>query len=73
MTQISVCLLIIVYVLGIGDIIYVGYRINKSKSSIDDTIKEINQNIYPKQTSEHLIYLTKQLDRLDQYCIECKI
>jgi hypothetical protein len=72
MTQVCVCLLIIIYLLGIGDMVYVAYRINKSKLSIDNTIKEVNRNVYPKDISEHMIYLTKQIERLDQYCVECK-
>jgi len=72
MTQVCVCLLIIVYLLGIGDMIYVAYRINKSKLSIDNTIKEINRDVYPKEISEHMVYLTKQLNTLDQYCVQRK-
>jgi hypothetical protein len=52
--------------------IYVAYRINKSKVSMDDTIKEVNRDIYPREISEHMIYLNKQFNQLDQYCIECK-
>jgi hypothetical protein len=53
--------------------IYVAYRINNSKLSIDNTIKEINRDVYPKEISEHMEYLNKQINRLDQYCVECKI
>ncbi len=70
-TQVCVCLLVIIYLIGIGDMIYVAYRINKSKVSMDDTIKEVNRDIYPREISEHMIYLNKQFNQLDQYCI-CK-
>jgi len=52
--------------------IYIAYRINKSKLSLDDSIKEINRDLYPKEISEHMKYLTNQFNRLDQYCVECK-
>jgi len=54
--------------LGIGDMIYVAYRVNQSKLSIDDTIKQVNRDIYPKEISEHIIYLINQIENLDQYC-----
>jgi uncharacterized secreted protein with C-terminal beta-propeller domain len=69
---VCVCLLIIVYLLGIGDMIYVTYRVNQSKASIDDAIKQVNRDVYPKEISEHMQYLNKQLEVLDQYCISCK-
>ncbi|CAF1093637.1 unnamed protein product [Rotaria sordida] len=70
MPYISLCLLIIIYLLGIGDMIYVAYRINQTEHSIDNTIKEINRDIYPKEISEHIKYLNKQLKNLDQYFIQ---
>ncbi|CAF1194881.1 unnamed protein product [Rotaria sordida] len=70
MSCISLCLLIIIYLLGIGDMIYVAYRINQTEHSIDNTIKEINRDIYPKEISEHIKYLNKQLKNLDQYFIQ---
>lgn len=50
--------------------IYVAYRVNKSKGAIDDTIEQVNREIFPKEISEHMIYLIKQIDNLDQYCIQ---
>ncbi|CAF1109577.1 unnamed protein product, partial [Rotaria sordida] len=67
---ISKCLLIIVFLLGIGDMGYVVYRINQSKYSIDNTIKEVNRDIYPKEISEHIKYLNRQLENLDLYFIQ---
>jgi hypothetical protein len=50
--------------------IYVAYRVNKSKVSIDDTIKQVNRDIYPKEISEDIIYLINQIKNLDQYCVQ---
>jgi len=72
-TQVCAVLLIIVYLIGIGDMFYVAYRINKSKTSIDDSIQQFNREIYPREISEHLIYLNKQLGQLDQYCTERRL
>jgi len=71
-TQICACLLVLVYLLGIGDMIYVGYRINKMKSSIIDTIEETNRDIYPRSVAEHVEYLNNQFNRLDQFCVNRK-
>ncbi|CAF0996212.1 unnamed protein product [Rotaria sp. Silwood1] len=69
-SRISRYLLIIIYLLGIADMIYVAYRVNETKYSIDNTIKEVNQDIYPKEISEHIKYLNRQLENLDQYFIQ---
>lgn len=71
--QLCVCFLIIAYLVGIADMFYVAYRVNKSKLSIDDTIHQFNREIYPKEISEHIIHLNKQLDQLDQYCTQRRI
>ena len=53
--------------------IYVAYRVNQSRFSIDKTIEEVNRDIYPREIFEHLEYVNKQLDELDQYFTECKL
>lgn len=65
-------LLIIVYLLGIGDMIYVAYRVSKAKVAIDDTIGTVNQDIYPRAIAEHVEYLIKEIDHLDQYAVKSK-
>lgn len=60
-------MLVLVYLLGIGDGIYVAFRVKKSTSSIDQTIKEINGEIYPKEIAEHLTYINEKIRRLDDY------
>ncbi|CAF3941948.1 unnamed protein product [Adineta steineri] len=69
-TQICTCLVIILYLVALGDMIYVAYRVNKSNGSIDTTIKQVNRDIYPKEIREHFIYLRQQIVNLDQYCIQ---
>ncbi|CAF2561312.1 unnamed protein product [Rotaria sp. Silwood2] len=69
-SRISRYLLIIIYLLGIADMIYVAYRVNQTKDSIDNAIKEVNRDIYPKEISEHIEYLNRQLENLDQYFIQ---
>ena len=53
--------------------IYVAYRVNKSKVSIDDAIRQVNRDVYPKEISEHIIYLKNEIEILDQYCIDRKL
>ncbi|CAF4214087.1 unnamed protein product, partial [Adineta steineri] len=69
-TQICTCFVIILYLVALGDMIYVAYRVNKSNGSIDTTIKQVNRDIYPKEIREHFIYLRQQIVNLDQYCIQ---
>ena len=61
-------LLVFVYLLGIGDAIYVAFRVSKSTTSIDQTITEINGEIYPKEIARYLTYISQQFRRLDDYC-----
>lgn len=69
-SHVCICLVIIVYLLGIGDMIYVAVRVNKSKESIAETIKQVNRDIYPREISEHVLYLRQQIENLDQYCLQ---
>jgi hypothetical protein len=71
-TQVCVVLLGLVYLLGIADTIYVAFRVNNTKTPIDNVIKEINRDVYPREIAEHLQYLNKQLNQLDRYCVACK-
>ena len=66
-TYICLGLLVIVYLLGIGDGIYVAFRVKKSTSSIEQTINEINGQIYPKEIADHLTYINQQIRRLNDY------
>ncbi|UJR14761.1 hypothetical protein I4U23_001751 [Adineta vaga] len=68
--HVCICLVVLVYLLGIGDMIYVACRINKSTVAIDDTIEYANREIYPKQVSEHLTYIIHQIENVDAYCIQ---
>ncbi|CAF0895244.1 unnamed protein product [Rotaria sp. Silwood1] len=43
------------------------YQIRKAKLFLDDSVKEINQEIYPKEVSIYLEHLLYQLEKLDQY------
>ena len=61
--------MIIFYLLAIGDMIYVAYRVNKATNSIGDTVKTINRDIYPRAIAEHVEYLLKEVDHLDQYTV----
>jgi hypothetical protein len=56
----------------IGQMIYIAYQVSRITKSIDDSIKEINQEIYPKEISLHLKELLQQLKSLDQYSTESK-
>ncbi len=47
--------------------IYIAYQVNRTKLFLDDSIKEMNQEIYPKEISMHLKHLLGQLKQLDQY------
>lgn len=62
----------IFYLLGIGDMIYVAYRVNKATDSIGNTIETINRDIYPRAVAEHVNYLMKEIDHLDQYTVNGK-
>ncbi|CAF4094688.1 unnamed protein product [Adineta steineri] len=68
-TQICTCFVIILYLVALGDMIYVAYRVNKSNGSIDTTIKQVNRDIYPKEIRDYFIYIQQQIENLDQYCI----
>ncbi|CAF1430662.1 unnamed protein product [Adineta steineri] len=69
-TQICTCLVIILYLVALGDMIYVAYRVNKSNGSIDTTIKQVNRDIYPKEIRDYFIYVRQQIENLDEYCAQ---
>lgn len=64
--------LIFIYLLIIADMIYVVVRIDKTDKNLDKTIETFNEQIYPKEISQHLFYLNKQINQLDRYCTERK-
>ena len=65
--------MIVVYLISIGDMIYVAYRVNKARVSIDDTIRTANRDIYPRAIAEHVEYLAKEIDRLDRYTVDSEL
>ncbi|CAF1620621.1 unnamed protein product [Rotaria magnacalcarata] len=69
-SRICLFLLIVVYLLGIADMIYVAHRVNTSKTSIDNGIKQLNRDIYPNEIAQHIRYLNQQLGNLDQYFLQ---
>lgn len=44
--------------------IYISYQINRTKHLLDETIIEVNENIYPKEIAEHMIHLSRQFREL---------
>ncbi|CAF4454717.1 unnamed protein product [Rotaria socialis] len=64
------CYIVFILLMGaivIGQMIFLAYQVSRAKVFIDDSIKEINQEIYPKEISIHLEHLLRQLEKLDQY------
>ncbi|CAF1436154.1 unnamed protein product [Adineta steineri] len=64
---VPVVLLILVGLIVIGQMIYIAYQIDKTTKNLDESIKEMNQEIYPKEISVHLKHLLQQMELLDQY------
>jgi len=69
-----VCIVLIVFIglLVIGQMIYIAYQVSRTTTFLDDSIKEINQEIYPKEVSFHLKHLLEQLKSLDRYSTQSK-
>jgi hypothetical protein len=53
--------------LVIGQMIYIAYQVNRTKIFLDDSIKEMNEEIYPKEISIYFEHLLQQFKQLDQY------
>ncbi|CAF4117852.1 unnamed protein product, partial [Rotaria sordida] len=51
----------------IGLMIYTAYQLNRTRLFLDDSIEEVNQEIYPKEISFYLEHLLQQFEKLDQY------
>ncbi|CAF0805654.1 unnamed protein product [Adineta ricciae] len=66
-TQVCVCLLVLVYLCGIGDMIYAAYRVNKSKVDLDNTIQFVNREVYPKAVVDYLTHIIHQIENLNNY------
>jgi hypothetical protein len=64
---ICVVLILLIGLLVIGQMIYIAYQVNRTKIFLDDSIKEMNEEIYPKEISIHLQHLLDQFKQLDQY------
>jgi hypothetical protein len=52
--------------------IYISYQVNRTKIFLDDSIREINEEIYPKEISIYLENLLQQFKQLDQYSTQSK-
>ena len=50
--------------------IYIAYQVSRTQSFLDDSIKKINKEIYPKEISVQLNDLLPQLEQLDQYATQ---
>jgi hypothetical protein len=57
----------------IGQMIYLAIQVSRTKLFLDDSIKEMNQEIYPKEISLYLQHLLQQLEQLDQYATQSNI
>lgn len=57
----------------IGVMIYVAVRVGQVKSALDEAIREINQEVYPKEISIHFQHLLEQFEALDRYSTQSKI
>ncbi len=53
--------------LVIAQMIYIAYQVNRTRIFIDDSIKEMNEEIYPKEISIYFEHLIDQFQQLDQY------
>ena len=56
----------------VGQMIYISYQINKTERLLDESILQINEEIYPKEVADHLIHLLQQLEQLDRYTVGSK-
>ncbi|CAF3915332.1 unnamed protein product [Rotaria sordida] len=63
----SVILLLLIGLIVIGLMIYTAYQLNRTRLFLDDSIEEVNQEIYPKEISFYLEHLLQQFEKLDQY------
>ncbi|CAF1445250.1 unnamed protein product, partial [Rotaria sordida] len=63
----SVILLLLIGLIVIGLMIYTPYQLNRIRLFLDDSIKEVNQEIYPKEILFYLEHLLQQFKKLDQY------
>jgi flagellar basal body-associated protein FliL len=64
---ICVVLIFLIGLLVIAQMIYIAYQVNRTKIFLDDSIKEMNEEIYPKEISMYLQHLIGQFEQLDQY------
>ncbi|CAF0856451.1 unnamed protein product [Adineta ricciae] len=69
-TQICICFLVLVYLCGIGDMIYAAYRVNKSKVDLDNTIQFGNREVYPKAVADYSTHIIQQIKNLDNYLVQ---
>ncbi|CAF2122751.1 unnamed protein product [Rotaria magnacalcarata] len=64
-----VVFILLIGLIVIGQMLFLTYQVNNAKLFLDDSIKEINQEIYPKEVSIYLEHILRQLEKLDQYLI----
>ncbi|CAF1126923.1 unnamed protein product [Didymodactylos carnosus] len=65
--RICVVLILLIGLIVIAQMIYSAYQVSRTKSFLDDSIKEMNQEIYPKEISLYFQHLLQQFEQLDQY------
>lgn len=64
---ISVVIIFLVVLLIIAQMIYISYQVNRTKIFLDDSLRVINEEIYPKEISDYLNHLINQFKQLNQY------
>lgn len=60
-------LILLIGLIVIGEMIYIVYQVNRTKIFVNDSIKQINKEIYPKEISIYLNNLIEQFKELDEY------
>lgn len=70
--NICALLMLLVTLSVIAMMIYVTYRVSQVKESLANSIRKINQEVYPKEISVHFEHLLGELEQLDRYSTQSK-
>ena len=70
--RVAIIFLFVIGLIVIAETIYLSYQINRAKIIVDDSIRKINEEIYPKEVSILLNRLLQQSETVDQYLTESK-
>ena len=70
--NICAVLMLVVTLSVIATMIYVTYRVSQVKESLEKSIREINQEVYPKEISIHFEHLLGEFEQLDRYSTQSK-